>query len=485
MGNRIGDFSDSVMLGALLEALENVGLGCTVVVAYPDRLETTYSNRPLCRMIGIPFDEMNRRHPFSALPPDELEKLTKLRWAVRRGETEAPPMIASRYVQPDGTSVPVEFGLGYTLLGERRATFAFVRDMTEKVKMEAALRESEDHFRKLAEASPDSIAIYQGRRCVYANPKALELFGRHDVSELANLDPHGLIVRDRRAEAGDLSEKASHGEHVAPFVNRRTLPNGDVRTLEASITSSTINGEPASLVYTRDITDRMRVHADLMKQDRLASLGVLAAGVAHELNNPLAALSLMVRRLRAEACKRERDHDDGVLDQIDDAVGRMTTIIDDLLFLARPSDQPHAHVDLRRVLGSALALLRAGVPGCPPVIEEIDPLPVVQAVPSRLGQVFVNVIRNAVEAVEGVVDGNVHIAGRVVDSDVVITVRDNGSGIPDEVLSRLMTPFFTTKERGTGLGLWISQAIIKSHRGRLEIASSPGAGTIVTIVLPT
>lgn len=485
MGNRIGDFSDSAMLGALLEAMEGVGLGCAIVVAYPDRLQTAYSNRPLSQMNGIPFEEMKDRHPFAALAPEELEKFTNLRWAVRRGETPPPPMIATRLRRPDGTVVPVELGLGYSLLGEQRATIAFFRDLTEKVAMEAALRESEDRFRKLAEASPDSITIYVGKRCVYANPKALELFGFTEVSELETFNARDLIPADRQAEADELTARVRRGERVEPFVNRRTLPNGEVRTLEASATSSTIDGMPASLVYTRDITERVRVQADLMKQDRLASLGVLAAGVAHELNNPLAALSLLVRRLRAEADSRGAGHDASTLEQMDDAVGRMTTIIDDLLFLARPHDQPHAHVDLRRVLGSSLALLRAGVTNCPPVVEEIESLPAVHANPSRLGQVFLNVIRNAIEAVDGVAGGNVHISGRVIESDVVITVKDNGVGIPDDVLSRLMTPFFTTKERGTGLGLWISQAIVKSHRGRLEVVSAIGTGTSVTIVLPT
>lgn len=470
------------MLGALLDSLESVGLGCVVVVARPDRLETAYANRPLSRIIGIPLEEMKDRHPFSALPSEEVEKLAKLRWAVRRGETEPPHIVVSRYVHPDGTEVPVEFGLGYALLGEQRATVAFVRDLTEKAAMEAALRESEDRFRKLAEVSPDSITIYVKNRCVYANPKALELFGLRDMSELATFNTRNLIPSGRYGEAIGVGEKLRRGEKMAPFINRRTLPNGETRTLEASITLSTIDKEPAFVVYTRDITDRERDQADLMKQDRLASLGVLAAGVAHELNNPLAALSLMVRKLRSDAMKRSDDT--GVLEQMDDAVGRMKTIIDDLLFLARPGEQPQAHVDLRRVLASSLALLRAGIANCPPIVEDIPLLPAIQAVPSKLGQVFLNVLRNAIEAVEGLADGTVTISGRVAESEIVMTVSDNGRGIPEDVLSRLTTPFFTTKERGTGLGLWISQAIIQSHRGRLELASKLGAGTTVTITLP-
>lgn len=471
------------MLGALLDALETAGLGCTVVVAYPDRLETTYLNRPGSRMSGIPLEEAKQHHPFSTLAPEEQDKLTKLRWAVRRNETEAPPTVVTKYVHADGKEVPVELGLGYSLLGEQRATFAFMRDLTEQRRMEAALVESEDRFRRLAEASPDSITIYVDTRCVYANPKALELFGLSDVSQLATFNWRDYASPEKQAEADELTAKLLRGETVPPLVNRRTLPNGETRTLEASITSATINGQPAALVYTRDITDRVRLQADLMKQDRLVSLGVLAAGVAHELNNPLAALSLLVRRLRVDA-EKSGAHDPGVLEQIDDAVARMTTIIGDLLFLARPGDAPHAHVDLVRVLNSAVALLRAGVAACPPVIEDVASLPVVRGVPSRLGQVFLNVIRNAIEAVEGKADGSVHVSGRVVGTDVVITIKDNGVGIPDDVLPRLMTPFFTTKERGTGLGLWISQAIVTNHQGRLEIASTPGAGTSVTIVLP-
>jgi PAS domain S-box-containing protein len=485
VGNRIGEFSDSAMLGALLEALESAGLGCAVVVAYPDRLETAYANHPLSRMSGTPFESIKKRHPFATLPPDELAKLTKLRWAVRSGETEAPPMVTSRFVHEDGKSVPVELGLGYALLGEQRATFAFVRDLTEKVAMEEALRESEDRFRKLAEASPDSIAIYVGRRCVYANPKALEQLGLQDVSDLEAFDPMRLVPPERHAEIFALGERVMRGEVVPPFVNRRTLPNGEVRTLEASVSSSTINGRPAFLVYTRDITERMRLTAELMKQDRLAALGVLAAGVAHELNNPLAALALLIRKLRTEGSTKIGDRDPDVLDQVEDAVARMSAIVGDMLFLARPAEQPYTHVDVQRVLGSSIALMRAGLSKSPPVVEDFQALPAVRAIPSRLGQVFLNVLRNAFEAVEGVEGGVVRVHGEVVGAEVVITVKDNGVGIREDVLPKLMTPFFTTKERGTGLGLWISQAIVLSHGGRLEIDSTHGAGTTVTIALPT
>jgi signal transduction histidine kinase len=135
-------------------------------------------------------------------------------------------------------------------------------------------------------------------------------------------------------------------------------------------------------------------------------------------------------------------------------------------------------------LKSTLALLRAGTPSCPPLREEIEPLPAVQAYPSKLGQVFLNVLRNAVQAVEGRAEAEVVVRGRASDDSIEIEVVDNGVGIPAEVLPRVAQPFFTTKPQGTGLGLWISQTLMAEHGGQLAVRSVARSGTTVRLSLP-
>jgi signal transduction histidine kinase len=152
--------------------------------------------------------------------------------------------------------------------------------------------------------------------------------------------------------------------------------------------------------------------------------------------------------------------------------------------MARPVEQPQAHVDVNRILLSTVALLRAGITACPPLNLDVPELPPVHGYASKLGQVFLNVLRNAVQAVEGVPGGEIRLQARVVGERIEIVTEDNGVGMPPEVLAHVAQPFFTTKPQGAGLGLWISQTLLERQGGTLTLTSRVGVGTVVTISLP-
>jgi two-component system, NtrC family, sensor kinase len=485
-GGLAGAFTDRSILYALLEALESARLGCVIVVGSGGDIEVVYANRVYAQMIGVDPREATARPPFAFVPPEDAERLEELRHSIRVRGTVPPRTISTRFLRDDGTSVPIDVAFGYALLNDRRATFCFIKDTVEKTSMEAALHESEDRFRSVAHASPDGIAIFVAGECVYSNPRAVEMYER-DAEQLSLFESLRTTDPESNERTRRYVERVQRGDAVPPLSSRRISKTGEAKDLEASFSATKINGKDATLVFTRDITDRKRLHAEILKQDRLASLGVLAAGVAHELNNPLAALNLLVSRLKnataSDAPARALADD---IEQVDEGVRRMTSIIGDLLFLARPADQPHAHVDLEKVLASSVSLLRAGVPNCPPIVEDVAQLPPVKGVPSKLGQAVLNVVRNALQACAegGTADPKVVLSARADDGEIRITVADNGIGISEDVLPRLMTPFYTTKEGGTGLGLWITQGILQSHGGRLEVASKRGVGTTVTMVLP-
>jgi signal transduction histidine kinase len=162
----------------------------------------------------------------------------------------------------------------------------------------------------------------------------------------------------------------------------------------------------------------------------------------------------------------------------------MNAIIADLLFMARPVDQPQAYVDLQQIIRSSVSLVRAGVVQCPLIEEDLDPIPPVCAYASKLGQVFLNVLRNAVQAVEGSPDGAVRVRARAATGKIEVTIEDNGPGISSELLARVAQPFFTTKPHGTGLGLWVSRGLMAQHGGSLDIQSVENKGTTVTLLLP-
>ncbi len=473
------------MLQALLEALESAGLGCTLIESRGDRFERTYANEPLARIFGVDRMTMERLPPFAPGRGTERGQFDLLRAALRGGDPAPPRSIATELVRDDGTVVPLEVAFGYSKVNDANATFVFVRDASANAKMEVALRESEDRFRRLAESSPDSITIYSQGKFIYANPAALRYLGVSSMDELRSVDALSLLPPDQRDGLREQIERLRRGEQPQPLVHRVHLPDGRELYMEASLALMTMNGAPAIISWTRDITDRVRLQAELIARDRLASVGMLAAGVAHELNNPLATLAMQTRTLRSKADTHGLPQDvRESLAQIDEAAQRMTSIIGDLLFMARPADQPQAHVDVAKILVSTVELLRAGVAEWPRVVMDLDRLPPINGYASKLGQVFLNVLRNAVQAVEAKDDGEIRIRARATDDAVSIEFEDNGAGIAEDVLPRVLEPFFTTRPDGTGLGLWISLGLVEHHRGRLEVKSAVGAGTTVTISLP-
>jgi signal transduction histidine kinase len=243
--------------------------------------------------------------------------------------------------------------------------------------------------------------------------------------------------------------------------------------------------------------ERAKMQEQLMVSDRMASVGILAAGVAHEINNPLAAilanLEFAVRDLRELAAQQgESTLLRDLLEEIGDtreAAQSIRDIVRDLKIFSRSEEDKRAAIDVRRVLDSSLRMAWNEIRHRARLVKSYETVPLVYANESRLGQVFLNLIVNAVHAIpEGRAQHNeirvrtaVGAGGRV-----VVEIGDSGSGMTPEVLKRLFTPFFTTKPIGvgTGLGLSICHRIVSALGGEITVASKVGAGSTFTVALP-
>lgn len=256
------------------------------------------------------------------------------------------------------------------------------------------------------------------------------------------------------------------------------------------------DGQRAVVSIARDITERKQVQEKLRSTDRMVSLGTLAAGVAHELNNPISFVLSNLRFAVDELGEAGTPLPDERAQEIQQALRealeggeRMRDIVKDLRSFSRREDEHFGPVDIHAVLDSCASLARSEIRHRARLVKEYGEIPRVLANESRLGQLFLNLLVNAAQAIpEGDAKGHsVHVTtAHEEEGWVVVSVRDTGVGIPPENLQRLFKPFFTTKPVGvgTGLGLSICHGIVTAMGGRIEVSSEVGKGTTFRVFMP-
>jgi ligand-binding sensor domain-containing protein/signal transduction histidine kinase len=262
----------------------------------------------------------------------------------------------------------------------------------------------------------------------------------------------------------------------------------DQRTAELASVNANLSARLEELQTTRE----RLVHAE-----KMAAVGTLAAGVGHEINNPLAFIISNLHYAAEEVREAARDEGNGArwkevdeaLDEALQGADRVRRIVHDLRTLARVTVEPPRRVELQAVLESALSLVDRQVRPRARVVKDYGPVPAVLGDEKRLGQVFLNLLVNAAQAIpEGHTDTNeIRVTTRQDEQGrVVVSVSDTGTGIPPEVLPHIFEPFFTTRPvgEGTGLGLSISHSHIQAMRGELRVRSEPGSGATFEVVLP-
>jgi signal transduction histidine kinase len=271
---------------------------------------------------------------------------------------------------------------------------------------------------------------------------------------------------------------------------RLATPAGETRTVNVAIAPLVTRKFQVigRLVIMDDITDRVELENQLSQADKLSSIGLLAAGVAHEVNTPLAVISsytqMLTKQLQGDPQKS------GLLDKITRQTFRASEIVNNLLNFSRTSGTEFANVDINKVISDTLALLEhqfktAKIQVHPDLHPEISPI---QGNAGRLQQVFLNLFLNAKDSMPG--GGQLRVATSNGDF-VSVRVSDTGAGIAPEHIQRIYDPFFTTKavpregqSRGTGLGLSVTYGIIQEHAGKIRVESEPGVGTTFALDFP-
>ncbi|HBQ15396.1 MAG TPA: hypothetical protein DEF51_31160 [Myxococcales bacterium] len=404
----------------------------------------------------------------------------------RDGHSRAVP---NEYVRADGRVIDVELDCDATTTpGGERVSLTVVRDVTARNRAQQALASRERELLELIQRSPDGILLHREGVIVYANSSAATLLGVDEASELSG-----------RPVPGDLSLAVADGA----LIEVRLELGGERpdRMVEAASLEVTFEGEPTTLVMARDVTERRTLQAQLAQADRLATIGTLAAGVAHEINNPLTYVMHYIERLQRDLTRlvprveagqdvasvvgRLRTLQEGAATALE-GCGRVRDIVRDLKTFSRTEERDRVPIDVNRALGSAVQMASHHVRGKGELSVELGALPAVRAHDGRLCQVFLNLLLNAAQAIEDRGEGHVRVQSRHDDGVVIVSVADDGCGVAGEHLARLFEPFFSTKPNGvgTGLGLWICREIVHDLGGHIEVDSQVGEGSTFRVVLP-
>lgn len=354
-----------------------------------------------------------------------------------------------------------------------------IRDVSEKQKMEQTLRMSEQKFRRLFEGSIEGSVLWKDNGLIIDVNKAgmnkLELTKNQIVGHLL-----GDLLRALQVDKSDLSliRKALSSQGKVNGTMKVIL-SGRPKFFEYSTKQNVVDG--LNFTVFRNITEKLEMQEQLRKSDTLNILGELAAGIAHEIRNPMTSLKGFIQLLEGNMAEGHSMY----FRIINTELQRIDSIINEFLLLAKPQAVKHMEVGMDRIMQETVDLLNAQA-----VLHNVQirtlfekGVPRVFCEPNQLKKVFINIIKNAIEVMPtgGIVTVSI---SKNFDETIQISIEDQGIGISEKMIKKLGEPFYTTKEKGTGLGLMVSFKIIEEHGGTIKAESEQGVGTVFTITLP-
>lgn len=446
------------------------------------------ANPALVRTLGY----ANKDELFAAKPEDHL--FNPREFGPLLGVLEREGHLRDREIllrRKDGSSIPVL----NSCVAIRDASGQIVRiqgslvDITERRQMERRLREEQEFVRRLVACFPDVIVVLDtDGRYTFVSPRIQELLGytpEEFVGGALEDRPH---PEDRESMMKFFKDLVSGKLSVGAMEYRTRHKDGRWRIFRANASPLTDSDQRVIGVVAsaRDVTEAKQLEQQLLQSEKLAAIGQMVSGVAHELNNPLTAIigvsDLLRERAPDESFRRQTEL---VHKQARKAAG----LVQDLLTFSRPSRPRSQQVQMVDLINRAVDLRRQALDNCHISVEfeHLGNLPSVEADPNQLAQVIVNIVSNSEQAIASIRNhGQVRIHADAVDGKLEILIDDDGPGIPAEIRSKIFDPFFTTRRAGggSGLGLTICLVIVKEHGGSIEALSSPMGGARLRIQLP-
>ena len=348
--------------------------------------------------------------------------------------------------------------------------------------MNRDLNDQKDFLIKVMDLNPSYIYVKnQQLKFVLANKAMSELYGR-EVSDLIGKEDSDLndqpdqIKKIRDEELRILSWETEKWAEPELAIDS----TGGTRWIEVTKIPVRLEGETYILCIGNDVTQKKREAELILKSEKMSVVGELAASIAHEIRNPLTSIKGFVQILQEdESLRARRDH----LRVMSEEIDRINEVVGELLLIAKPQMQTMSSVEMKTVIEDVMTLMRgsAETKGIRFKLAAIEPF-WIQVYKNHLKQVFINLIKNAIDSMPK--GGTIQLRFEKAEGFIFVHVKDEGEGIPKEALKKIGEPFYTTKEKGTGLGLMITYKIIENHKGSMSIESTPGMGTVFTLKLP-
>jgi two-component system, LuxR family, sensor kinase FixL len=467
----------SALLAAIVDSSDDAIIGKTldgVIVSWNGGAQRIYGYTP---------SEAIGRSIMLIVPEEHQGEMRRM-----LGELEAGRRVGSHEtvrLTRGGRRLQVSLTVSPILDAEGRAigASAIARDITETKRVQAALRASERRYQSIIDSAVDAILVIDDRGAIEAFNRAAEgLFGYvapevlgHNVNMLMPEPYHGehdeymrryLATREKRI--------IGIGREVT---GRRK--DGSLFPLHLSVGEMEIEGETKFTGILHDLTARVQLESKLREQAALTRLGQMAAVVAHEVKNPLTGIRGAVQIIGSRLPPGSRDGE--VIKEIVSRIDALNDLMKDLLLFARPPQPRLAPVDPMSVLATVVGLVRQDPTASEVAIEVAGSSPAISADAELLKLILQNLLLNAVHAMQG--KGSIQMSVGTANAMCTITVADSGPGIPPEVREKLFTPFFTTKSRGTGLGLSTARRFIEAQGGSIEIECPPAGGTTAILHL--
>jgi two-component system sensor kinase FixL len=440
-------------------------------------------NRGAAQLYGWTADEAVGR-PIALITPAERHgDLGAILPRIRAGGTVS--HFETQRLAKDGRRLDVWLTLSPIASGGDVIGVASIgRDVSAYKRVERELRASQERWRAIVESTVDGIIVIDARGAIEAfNAAAERLFG-YSAEEVIGRNVSMLMPAPfREQHDAYLARYLETGAQKVIGIGREVAAlrkDGRTFPVHLSVGELSIDGQRKFTGIVHDLTARVEMEQRLREQQSLTRLGEMAAVVAHEVKNPLTGIRGAVQII-ARALPEGSRHV-AVIDEIVARIDALNDLLKDILLFARPPQLRPGPVGLV-VVAEAVAELMRQDPALRELRIDVDgpPATVVGDV-ALLTIVLQNLAQNGAQAMHG--RGVLRLSVRLEDADAIVTVADGGPGIPAEARARLFTPFFTTKARGTGLGLSTAKRIVEAHGGTISLDCPPEGGTVVTVRLP-